>query len=113
MGLVDAVATAVLLHSLAPAYSMPVSSRSSMLQISASSRSSMLQMLDSMQHLMTGQQQYDRQTYKEFRECMAYLDPWIPAVQDRAWQGRWTTGAATGALGTPGGALPQGSRSVT
>ena len=57
----------------------------------------MLQILDAMQQLMTGGQEYDREYYQELRTCLDVFDPNLRESQDNAWQGfinYWLTGGA-------------------
>lgn len=47
----------------------------------------MLEMFDAMQQMMTGEPEFPREYYQEFRSCMNTFDPLLTTTQDHAWQG--------------------------
>jgi len=67
----------------------------------------MLSVLDSMQRLMSGRDQFfDRYLYFEMRNCMHDFDESLPASQDSNWQGILDYWASNGTADDPWGGKP-------
>lgn len=66
----------------------------------------MLRILDSMEKLMTGGDQFNRNFYFNIRQCMSSFDSRLPEAQDSAWQGVINYWKMNGTSGDPWGGNP-------